>query len=73
MYCIKINDFLHTAKLVPVGYGIQKLQISCIVEDDKVSTDFLEEEICKFEDLVRKLIDGCYPNNFVVHRSKVWI
>lgn len=25
-----------SAKLVPVGYGIKKLQISCVVEDDKV-------------------------------------
>lgn len=25
------------AKLVPVGYGIKKLQIGCVVEDDKVS------------------------------------
>lgn len=24
------------AKLVPVGYGIKKLQITCVVEDDKV-------------------------------------
>ena len=40
------------AKLVPVGYGIMKLQISCIVEDEKVGTDYLEEEICKFDDLV---------------------
>lgn len=24
------------AKLVPVGYGIKKLQIGCVVEDDKV-------------------------------------
>ena len=37
---------------MPVGYGIQKLQISCIVEDDKVGTEFLEEEICQFDDLV---------------------
>uniref|UniRef100_A0AAX7VIG7 Elongation factor 1-beta n=1 Tax=Astatotilapia calliptera TaxID=8154 RepID=A0AAX7VIG7_ASTCA len=25
------------SKLVPVGYGIKKLQINCVVEDDKVS------------------------------------
>jgi len=25
------------AKLVPVGYGIKKLQIGCVVEDEKVS------------------------------------
>merc|ERR1712037_178613 len=31
------------AKLVPVGYGIKKLQIGCVVEDEKVGTDVLEE------------------------------
>lgn len=41
-----------TSKLVPVGYGIKKLQIACVVEDDKVGTDILEEEITKFEDYV---------------------
>lgn len=40
------------SKLVPVGYGIKKLQINCVVEDDKVGTDILEEEITKFEDFV---------------------
>uniref|UniRef100_A0A672JW91 Elongation factor 1-delta-like n=1 Tax=Sinocyclocheilus grahami TaxID=75366 RepID=A0A672JW91_SINGR len=40
------------SKLVPVGYGIKKLQINCVVEDDKVGTDILEEEITKFEDYV---------------------
>uniref|UniRef100_A0A3Q2ZYE2 Eukaryotic translation elongation factor 1 delta a (guanine nucleotide exchange protein) n=1 Tax=Kryptolebias marmoratus TaxID=37003 RepID=A0A3Q2ZYE2_KRYMA len=40
------------SKLVPVGYGIKKLQINCVVEDDKVGTDILEEEITKFEDHV---------------------
>lgn len=25
------------SKLVPLAYGIQKLQISCVVEDDKVA------------------------------------
>ncbi|XP_052813439.1 elongation factor 1-beta-like [Mya arenaria] len=43
------------AKLVPVGYGIKKLQINCVVEDDKVGTDFLEEEICAFEDFVQSV------------------
>ena len=46
-----------TAKLVPVGYGIKKLQICCVVEDDKVGTDFLEEEITAIEDFVRKPLD----------------
>ncbi|XP_048868057.1 elongation factor 1-delta-like isoform X3 [Brienomyrus brachyistius] len=44
-----------TSKLVPVGYGIKKLQIQCVVEDDKVGTDMLEEEITKFEDYVQSV------------------
>merc|ERR1712243_345372 len=40
------------SKLVPVGYGIMKLQIGCVVEDLKVSVDWLSEEICNFEELV---------------------
>ncbi|XP_038137640.1 eukaryotic translation elongation factor 1 delta a (guanine nucleotide exchange protein) isoform X3 [Cyprinodon tularosa] len=43
------------SKLVPVGYGIKKLQINCVVEDDKVGTDILEEEITKFEDHVQSV------------------
>merc|ERR1712168_1135394 len=43
------------AKLVPVGYGIKKLQICCVVEDDKVGTDFLEENICDLEDYVQSV------------------
>ena len=44
-----------TAQLKPVGYGIMKLVISCVVEDDKVGTDFLEEAITGFEDLVQSV------------------
>ena len=47
--------FCVIAKLVPVGYGIMKLQISCVVEDDKIGTDFLEEEITKNEDLIQSV------------------
>jgi len=43
------------AKLVPVGYGIKKLQIQCVVEDDKVGTDMLEERITAFEDYVQSM------------------
>lgn len=39
-------------KLIPVGYGIKKLQISCVIEDDKVSTDDIEDKIVGFEDHV---------------------
>ncbi|XP_077955689.1 eukaryotic translation elongation factor 1 delta a (guanine nucleotide exchange protein) isoform X5 [Gasterosteus aculeatus] len=43
------------SKLVPVGYGIKKLQINCVVEDDKVGTDILEEELTKFEDYIQSI------------------
>jgi elongation factor 1-delta len=38
------------SKLVPVAYGVKKLQIGCVIEDDKVSTEILEEKILEFED-----------------------
>lgn len=34
----------HAAKLVPVGYGIKKLQIMLTIVDDLVSVDNLIEE-----------------------------
>ncbi|MFH4974707.1 hypothetical protein AB6A40_001416 [Gnathostoma spinigerum] len=43
------------AKVLPVAFGIKKLQICCIVEDDKVSSDWLEETITGFEDLVQSV------------------
>jgi len=43
------------SKLIPLAYGIKKLQINCVVEDDKVGTDDLEEEICAFEDYVQSV------------------
>merc|ERR1711894_681657 len=33
------------SKLVPVGYGINKLQLMCVVEDDKVSIEELSEKM----------------------------
>ncbi|XP_066584713.1 probable elongation factor 1-delta isoform X4 [Prorops nasuta] len=44
-----------TAKLVPLAYGIHKLQISCVVEDDKVSIDWLTEQIQEREDYVQSV------------------
>ena len=41
------------SKLVPVGFGIKKLQINLVVEDEKVSLDELQEEIAGFEDHVQ--------------------
>ncbi|KAK4208135.1 elongation factor 1-beta [Rhypophila decipiens] len=41
------------SKLVPVGFGIKKLQINLVVEDEKVSLEELEETISGFEDYVQ--------------------
>merc|ERR1712012_846033 len=43
------------SKLVPVGYGIQKLQIMCTVEDEKVSIEELSEKMAEFEDFVQSV------------------
>lgn len=41
------------SKLVPVGFGIKKLQINLVIEDEKISLSDLEEEIQGFEDYVQ--------------------
>ncbi|KAK4460016.1 hypothetical protein QBC42DRAFT_273180 [Cladorrhinum samala] len=41
------------SKLVPVGFGIKKLQINLVVEDEKISLDELQEQIQDFEDWVQ--------------------
>jgi elongation factor 1-beta len=41
------------SKLVPVGFGIKKLQINLVVEDEKVSLDELQEQIAELEDYVQ--------------------
>ena len=41
------------SKLVAVGFGIKKLQINLVIEDDKVSLDELQEKIEGFEDYVQ--------------------
>jgi len=60
-----------SSTLIPVGFGIKKLQITLVVEDDKVSLEELQEQIEEFEDFVQstdivrsihppRLIVGCY-------------
>ena len=41
------------SKLVPVGYGISKLQVNLVVEDEKVSIDDLQGQIEGDEDHVQ--------------------
>jgi len=43
------------SKTVPVAFGIKKLQIGCVIEDDKVSTEWLEEQMTNFEDFVQSV------------------
>jgi elongation factor 1-beta len=44
-----------SSKLVDIGYGIKKLQITCVIEDDKVGTDDLTEQIMDLEDYVQSV------------------
>ncbi|KAL4107391.1 hypothetical protein QTP88_017736 [Uroleucon formosanum] len=43
------------SKLVPLAYGIHKLQISCVVEDEKVSIDWLQETLQEIEDFIQSV------------------
>ncbi|OAD54107.1 Elongation factor 1-delta [Eufriesea mexicana] len=53
---IEVNGLLWGAsKLVPLAFGIHKLQISCVVDDDKVSVDWLTEQILEIEDYVQSV------------------
>lgn len=40
-------------QFIDIGYGIKKLQINCVIEDDKVSTEELQETIAEDEDHVQ--------------------
>ena len=39
----------------PLAYGIKKLRIVCVIEDDKVSVEELTEKIEEFADLVQSV------------------
>ena len=41
------------SKLVAVGFGIKKLQLNVVIEDDKVSLDDLQAQIEEDEDHVQ--------------------
>ena len=56
------------SKLVPVGFGIKKLQINLVIEDDKVGLDDLQEEIAEFEDYVQSTDIVCF-----IHPSQLCI
>ncbi|EDO31204.1 predicted protein [Nematostella vectensis] len=43
------------SKLVEIAYGLKKLQITCVIEDAKVSTDDLIDKLCEFEDFIQSV------------------
>ena len=38
-------------RIVPIGFGMNKLEIGMIIEDDKVSTDDIFEKIQEWEEV----------------------
>lgn len=42
-------------KIVPLAFGVSKLQISCVIDDDKVQVDDIQELIEGFEDDVQSV------------------
>ncbi|KAI0673179.1 elongation factor 1 beta/delta chain [Trametes maxima] len=42
-----------SSKLVAIGYGIRKLQITLVVEDELVSLEDLQDKVAEFEDYVQ--------------------
>eukprot|EP01080_Neovahlkampfia_damariscottae_P008014 gene8014-12479_t len=45
----------NAAELKEVAFGIKKLQILCTIEDEKVSSDDLEDKIMELEDMVQSM------------------
>lgn len=56
------------SKLVPVGFGIKKLQINLVVEDEKISLSDLEEQV-SFEIPSPTSLVGGYPTNYNFFRN----
>ena len=50
--------FWGASKLVPVGYGIKKLQIMCTIVDDLVSVDTMIEEQLTVEP-INEFVQSC--------------
>jgi elongation factor 1-beta len=53
---LEIDGLLWGAsKFVDIGYGIKKLQISCVIEDEKVGIDLINDSITELEELVQSV------------------
>ena len=51
--CAFYLNVLQSAKRVTVAFKLQKLQIMCVIVDDLVSVEDLQEKIQEFEDYVQ--------------------
>ena len=47
-------------KKEPVAFGVYKLCIGCVIEDDKISSDDLQEKIEALEDYVQSVDISCF-------------
>ncbi|CAG2169041.1 unnamed protein product [Oppiella nova] len=50
-----VRKWTDSSKFVPLAYGIQKLQIVIVIEDDKVSVEELTEKLKALEDFVQSV------------------
>ncbi|PVH87205.1 putative elongation factor 1-beta [Cadophora sp. DSE1049] len=57
--------------LVAVGFGIKKLQINLVIEDDKIGLSELQEEIEEFEDYVQSTDIPSFrsPSHLIYHQT----
>jgi elongation factor 1-beta len=54
--CVKEGcDWKQDCKKEPVAFGVFKLIVGCVIEDDKVSTDDIEEQITAMDDMVQSV------------------
>ncbi|KAJ2987169.1 hypothetical protein NUW54_g9508 [Trametes sanguinea] len=60
------------SKLVPIGYGIRKLQITLVVEDELVSLDELQEKVAEFDDYVQSSDVAAMQSETLTVSLRVW-
>ncbi|CAF0729559.1 unnamed protein product [Adineta steineri] len=47
------------SKRVPYAFGIVKLQMTCVIEDDKIATDLIEDKIYELDQYVQSVDIPC--------------
>ena len=56
-------------KKEPIAYGIHKLIVGCVCEDEKISIDDLQDEIAAFEDYVQSVDIAAFNKIWTVSSS----